>query len=283
MTSFTRRQRLASAHGLLYVVLTIISIVALFPLLWTLMTSITPRDLVYQWPPNLIPDQPTLEAYTAVVQRTQLPRNFLNSVIVATSTVALSLLVGSMAAFRFARGRFPGKDLILFLFVATIMIPGLSNIIPLYIIMRRLSLLNTYTALVLVYTAGNMPLVVWLLKGFIDGLPIELDESAVIDGANSFQVFRHIILPLIAPGLSAAAVLTFVNAWNEFLVALTFIQSSSKRTLQPAIQQFVGYYEQTEWTYIAAATLIACVPVVIVFLFLQRALIAGLTAGSVKG
>ncbi len=128
-----------------------------------------------------------------------------------------------------------------------------------------------------------MLLVVWLLRGFIDGLPIELDESAVIDGATTLQVFRHIILPLIAPGLAAAAVLTFVNAWNEFLVALTFIQSASKRTLQPAIQQFVGYYEQTEWTYIAAATLIACVPVVIVFLFLQRALIAGLTAGSVKG
>jgi len=283
MPTLTRRQRLASAHGLLYVALTVISLVALFPLLWTLMTSITPRDQIYQWPPSLIPNEPTVEAYTAVLQKTQLPRNFLNSIIVAGSTVALSLLVGSMAAFRFARGRFPGKDLILFLFVATIMIPGLSNIIPLYIIMRRLSLLNTYTALVLVYTAGNMPLVVWLLRGFIDGLPIELDESAVIDGATTLQVFRHIILPLIAPGLAAAAVLTFVNAWNEFLVALTFIQSASKRTLQPAIQQFVGYYEQTEWTYIAAATLIACVPVVIVFLFLQRALIAGLTAGSVKG
>ncbi len=176
--------------------------------------SITPRLQIYQWSPSLIPNEPT-EAYTAVLQKTQLPRNFLNSIIVAGSTVALSLLVGSMAAFRFARGRFPGKDLILFLFVATIMIPGLSNIIPLYIIMRRLSLLNTYTALVLVYTAGNMPLVVWLLRGFIDGLPIELDESAVIDGATTLQVFRHIILPLIAPGLAAAAVLTFVNAWND--------------------------------------------------------------------
>ena len=266
-----------------HIALIVVSLVVSFPLLWTFITSVTPSELVYQWPPKFIPEGLTFEAYGQALRRTDLPRNFLNSLIVSSATVLGSLVVGSMAAFRFARGNFPGKNVILLVFVATIMVPGLSNIIPLYIIMREMNLLNTYLSLILVYIAGDMPLTVWLLKGFIEGIPKELDESAFIDGATKFQVFRHIILPLIGPGLSAAAVIAFVSSWNEFLLALTFIQSPEKRTLQPAIQLFVGYFESTQWTLIAAATLIACVPVIILFIFLQKSLISGLTAGAVKG
>ncbi|MEM6428586.1 MAG: carbohydrate ABC transporter permease [Deinococcota bacterium] len=278
-----KKRRSDLLHISVHSALIMCCVLALFPLLWTFITSITPRELVYQWPPQFIPDNITFDAYARALGKTDLPRNFLNSLLVTTATVLGSLLIGSMAAFRFARGTFPGKNIILLFFIATIMVPGLSNIIPLYIIMRELSLLNTYLSLILVYIAGAMPLTVWLLKGFIESIPKELDESALLDGASKFQVFRFVILPLIGPGMAAAAVITFINSWNEFLLALTFIQSPEKRTLQPGIQLFVGYYESTEWTLIAAATLIACIPVIILFIFLQRSLIAGLTAGAVKG
>lgn len=269
--------------AIVYVLLTIVTLVALFPLFWTLSTSVTPRDLVYQWPPKIWPSSPTFAAYTDIIGQRQFLVSFANSFIVSLGTVVVSLTAGTLAAYRFARSRFPGKNFILFMLVATTMIPGLSNLIPLYVLMRNIGLLNTHLALVLIYTASFLPLVVWLMKGFIEGIPEELDESAIIDGASRWQVLVRIILPLSGPGLAAAATLTFVAAWNEFLVALTMIQTPDQRTIQPTIQLFVGYYEQTEWTYIAAATLIACVPVVILFLLLQRALIAGLTAGAVKG
>lgn len=268
---------------LAYVLLALVSLVALFPLFWTLSTSLTPRELVYQWPPSFWPASPTLDAYTEILGQSQFLVSFRNSVIVSTGTVLLSLIAGILAAYRFARSRFPGKNFLLFLLIATTMIPGLSNLIPLYELLGNLGLLNTHLALVLIYTSSFLPLVVWLLKGFIEGIPVELDESAIIDGASRWQVLTRIILPLSGPGLAAAATLTFVAAWNEFLVALTMTQTPDRRTIQPTIQLFVGVYEQTEWTLIAAATLIACVPVVILFLLLQRALIAGLTAGAVKG
>ncbi|MBA2277495.1 MAG: carbohydrate ABC transporter permease [Chloroflexia bacterium] len=266
-----------------YVLLTVVTLVALFPLFWTLSTSLTPRELVYQWPPKIWPSSPTLGAYTDIIGQRQFLVSFANSFIVSVGTVVLSLVAGTLAAYRFARSRFPGKNFILFMLIATTMIPGLSNLIPLYVLMRNIGLLNTHLALILIYTASFLPLVVWLMKGFIESIPEELDESAIIDGASRWQVLIRIILPLSGPGLAAAATLTFVAAWNEFLVALTMIQTPDQRTIQPTIQLFVGYYEQTEWTLIAAATLIACVPVVILFLLLQRALIAGLTAGAVKG
>lgn len=278
-----RGPRLNWQSAVAYALLALVSLVALFPLFWTLSTSVTPSELVYQWPPNIWPESPTLEAYADIMGQRQFLVSFTNSVIVSTGTVLLSLIAGTLAAYRFARSHFPAKNFLLFLLIATTMIPGLSNLIPLYELLRNIGLLNTRLALILIYTASFLPLVVWLMKGFIEGIPMELDESAIIDGASRWQVLTRIILPLSGPGLAAAATLTFVAAWNEFLVALTMTQTPDLRTIQPTIQLFVGVYEQTQWTLIAAATLIACVPVVVLFLVLQRALIAGLTAGAVKG
>ena len=267
---------------LLYLFLSCAALIVLMPILWTLSTSLKPEDAIFKSPPRWIPQEPTADSYLFVLSKSDFPRFFFNSFIVSIATIGSVLLIGTMVAYRFARADFPGKNLLMFMFLATMMIPGLANLIPLYILIRRMGLMDTHAALVMLYTSGSLPLIIWLMRSFIQSIPVELDESARLDGCNTFTIFWKIIVPLIKPGLSAGGIIVFINTWNNFLIALTFIQSPQKRLIQPGIRLLAGYYT-IQWTRIMAACMLGSIPPIILFLIFQRSLIAGLTKGAVKG
>jgi multiple sugar transport system permease protein len=264
-----------------YVVLAVLSIIVLSPILWSLSTSLKTEKEVQAYPPRVIPRSITLESYYTLFAKTSIPRYLLNSVIVAVFTVALTLVIASFAAYSFARFNFPGKELLFFLVLAFMMIPGLTNLIPLYIMMSSLHLLNSYFVLVIMYSGWNIPFGIWLMRSFIEVIPRELDEAASIDGCPRISTFMRIIAPLSLPGLAATGIIVFINSWNEFLVALTFTTSNEIRTMPVGIYLFQNYYG-VEWGMLMASAIVSCLAVVVFFLILQKRLIAGLTQGAVK-
>jgi ABC-type glycerol-3-phosphate transport system permease component len=279
MSVLVPHRRLKDA--LVYALLILGVLIVTIPLLWALSTSLKPKPEIFAYPPTLVPVRPTLANYHTLFFSMPFTKFFINSVAVSLFSVVLAVGVGSVAAYPFSRSRFPGKSVLFLFFIGTMMLPALTNIIPLYIIMYRLRLINTRFGLVLVYASGNLAFTIWLLKGFIDGIPRELDEAAIIDGAGRRLIFGRIIFPLISPGVAAASIVIFINCWNEFIVGLTLISETNMRTLTVGIYYFVSYYE-IQWGSIMAAAIASIVPVVIFFSFMQKRLIAGLTRGALK-
>jgi len=276
------RTRKRVGDSFLYLIYFLAGLFAALPIIWVVSTSIKPRQEIFSYPPKLIPQSPTLENFVYVLRGTPLPQYFLNSLIVALSTTFLVLLLASLAAYGFSRHTFKGKYAILMVIIGTQMIPGVTNIIPLYLIMNKLHLLNTYLALILIYAAINVPFSIWLLKGFFDSIPFSLDESALIDGCSRLKAFWKVILPLSLPGLSAVAIFTFIASWNEFVLALVLISSQARQTLPLGIYMFSNTY-QVSYHSISAACLIAVIPIVALFVILQDFFVSGLTKGAVKG
>jgi multiple sugar transport system permease protein len=260
----------------------LVVIVALFPFVWTFLTSIKPAVELYTSRVQYLPQQPTFDNYIRLFSTTTFGRYFLNSFIVATSSVALGLTVSTCAAYSFSRFRFRGRDQILFAFLIINMFPQILLLVPLFIIMRGLGILNTYFSLILAYSTFTIPFSVWMLTGFFDALPRELEEAARVDGATHRGAFRRVTLPLAAPGIAATAIYIFINSWNEFLYALTFTTGVETRTVPVGLRMFIGQY-QIQWELLTAAGVLSSLPIVIAFMFIQRQLIRGLTAGAVKG
>jgi ABC-type glycerol-3-phosphate transport system permease component len=252
-----------------------------FPFYWAIVSSLTPEARLYQ-SPSLIPTRLVLEHYRALF----IERNFWvpirNSLIVAGSTTAFCVTVGGLCAYALARLRFQGKAPLLGLILAVSVFPQISVISPLYLLLRRLHLINTYPGLILPYLTFAMPLTVWLLVGFFRQLPAELEEAAMVDGASRLRALREVILPLAIPGLATTAILTFVYSWNEFLFALSFTLGPERQTVPVAIALFRGQY-QVPWGQILAAAIVATAPVAVLVLAFQRRIVQGLTAGAVKG
>jgi multiple sugar transport system ATP-binding protein len=252
-----------------------------FPLYWALVASLTPESRLFK-APSLWPGSMRLDHYRALF----LERGFLlpirNSLIVAGATTGLCLLLGAPCAYALTRLTFRWKSQILGLILGATMFPPISILSPLYLLLRRLGLIDTYPGLVLPYVTFALPLAVWLLAGVFRQLPRDLEEAALVDGATRWQAFRKIVLPLATPGLAAAAILTFVYCWNEFLFALAFTLGPERQTVPVAIALFRGRY-QVPWGQILAASIVATVPVVALVLAFQRRIVAGLTAGAVKG
>ena len=253
----------------------------LFPLYWVAISSFTPeRQLFAQ--PALVPDAFVLDHYRALFDGRDFWTPVRNSLVVAGATTAFCIALGAICAYALARLRFPGKAPILALVLAVSMFPQISIVSPLYLVLRELSLLNTYPGLVLPYLTFAMPLTIWLLVGFFRQLPPELEEAGLMDGAGRLRTLWEIVLPLSWPGLATAAILTFLYSWNEFLFALSFTLGPERHTVPVAITLFRGQY-QVPWGQILAAAIVATVPVAAVALAAQRRIIAGLTAGAVKG
>jgi multiple sugar transport system permease protein len=267
--------------GLIYVALTIGALIVLIPLLWALSTSFKPKPEIFAYPPTIIPVTPTLQNYDTLFFSMPFLTFFLNSSLVSAVTVVLTIGLGILAAYPFARSHFPGRSVLFLIFIGTMMLPALTNIIPLYILMYKFRLINKRIGLVLIYASGNIAFTIWLLKGFIDGIPRQLDEAAIIDGAPRFLILTRIIFPLVTPGIAAAGIVIFINCWNEFIIALTMISDTAMRTLTVGIYYFVSYYE-IQWGSIMAAAIASIVPVVVFFAFMQKRLIAGLTRGALK-
>jgi multiple sugar transport system permease protein len=266
---------------LVYLALAVGALVVLVPLLWALSTSLKPKPEIFAYPPRIMPAAATLQNYDTLFFSMPFLTFFLNSSLVSALAVVLTIGLGILAAYPFARSRFPGRSILFMVFNGTMMLPALTNIIPLYILMYKIGLINRRLGLVLIYSSGNIAFTIWLLKGFIDGIPRQLDEAAIIDGAPRFLILRRVIFPLVTPGIAAAGIVVFINCWNEFIIALTMISETSMRTLTVGIYYFVSYYE-IQWGSIMAGAIASIVPVVVFFIFMQKRLIAGLTRGALK-
>jgi multiple sugar transport system permease protein len=266
-----------------YIVLVFFAVFCVFPFLWMLVTSLKPTDQIRTSTPSFFIDNPTISHFENVLVNTQFITFFINSLIVAITTTIISMLVSIFAGYALSRfQRFKGIKMVNVTMLLSQMIPGVLLLIPLYILMQRLGLLDTYAAMILAYTTFMVPLCTFMLKGFIDSIPYELEEAAEIDGCSRLRIIYQIILPISIPSLVATALFAFVNAWNEFMFGYVFINDEAHRTLTPGITLFKGLYT-TDWGSIMSASVLAVLPVVILFIYLQKFLIEGMTAGSVKG
>ncbi len=231
---------------------------AVVPMLWMLSTSLKGQFAALQQPPEWIPSHPTLQ-----------------------TTTALGVLIAVPAAYAFSRFQFPGRDILFFAVLVRNMFPVVVFLIPLFILMRTLHLVNTHASLILTYMTFGLPLSIWLLKGFYDNIPEELERAARIDGASRFKAFWLIIMPLSSPGIIATAIYAFIGAWNEYVYALTFLNSESLLTLPVGLQHFFTEFA-TNWPGLMAAAFIMSVPVVLMFMLLQRHFVRALTEGAIK-
>jgi multiple sugar transport system permease protein len=265
-----------------YFLLAAFVIFALFPLFWLLKVSITPNDLLYGEGVRLWPSRSTADHYASVIAHSQFPLFFRNSVIVATTTAVFSTLLAAAAGYGFSRFQFRGKYWIVGLMLVSQMFPLVMIIAPIFRLLKPLGLTNSLTGLVIVYTAFNVPFASFLMQSFFDAIPKDLEEAAMLDGANRFAAFRRIIVPLTLPGLAATLGFVFTAAWSELLFALMLNSSSAASTFPVGLLAFVSKFS-VDFGQMMAAGVLALLPVCIFFVFIQRYLVQGLTAGAVKG
>lgn len=256
----------------------------LFPLYWIFSTAFKSRREAIGYPPTLIPHGFTFENFARVLEAPIFGlRPFANSLVLGVGTAGLTVTLAVMAGYAFSRLSFPGRTWLMIGILVANMIPTLGKIIPLFRLYVNLGLYDTRLGLVLLYSASSVPIATWVMKGFYDTIPQELEEAAKVDGCSTWQALMHITMPLSAPGVAAAAVISFSQAWNEFLEALVLTSSASVRPYTVALYRFVGEYGEVEWHLISAAAFLAAIPTVLAFGFFQRHFVSGLTRGAVKG
>ncbi|MBX3438696.1 MAG: carbohydrate ABC transporter permease [Planctomycetaceae bacterium] len=258
------------------------ALVMVIPFLYMVSTSFKAQAYVLTFPPQFIPDPATTDNYVQALTTENFGRYFLNSIIVSVIATSVSLLVSSMMAYAFARFDFPGRELIFRVLLLGLIVPAMMLIIPQFILAKQLHLLDSLPGLIVFYIAGTLALNTFLLRGFFESIPAELDQAMQVDGANAWVRYWNLALPLAKPALATATIFTFLSCWDEFAWALTIINTPEHLTLPVAIQLFQGQ-NATQWGLVFAASLIAVIPVIIVFLVFQRYFVQGLTAGSIKG
>ena len=254
----------------------------LFPYVWMFITSITPPAEIPTLGKHVLPRHPSLEGYRELFG-TSFVQYFFNSLLVAIGVVILTTTFALMAGTALSRFRFRGRTPVLFGILLVQLLPSMLLIVPLYIELKTFGLLNTRFGLIFIYTAFSLPFSTWLMKGFVDQIPVALEEASFIDGCTRFRSFMNVILPLARPGIAAAGTFAFIYSWNEFLFALTFTSTTAARTIPPGLELFIGSENGVHWEAVTAGGVIAAIPILIGFLFAQRMLVSGLTAGAVKG
>lgn len=256
----------------------------IFPFYWAIITSIKPRDELFATPVSYFPSQLNLSTYANVLTNDRFMLGLRNSAIVATTTVILALLIGSFAAYALGRYRFRGRTIILYMILGMTMFPGIAILGSLFEMIRAAGLYNTYFALIFSYMLFTLPFTTWVLTNFFRAMPRELEEAALVDGATPLQTFWRVMMPLAAPGIVTTGMLAFISAWNEFLFALTFTLDFSTRTVPVAIAFFPAPSQyEIPWGDIMAGSVVVTLPLIILVLVFQRRILAGLTAGAVKG
>jgi ABC-type glycerol-3-phosphate transport system permease component len=277
-----RRLRRAGSHALAVLIALPFVAFSLLPLAWGVSTALKQKEDVYAYPPVWIPPSVTFENFAAVFDNQALFSSFVNTMIVATATTVIALVVGVLGAYGFSRYRFPGRNTLLWSLLFTKLFPRVVVIVPFFVTLRNLDLMNSYTGLVLVYLMAIFPVAIWMLKGFFDNIPIEIEEAAVIDGCSLPQLLWHVVIPISRPALGAVAMYAFIIAWNEFLFALVFTTGLSRRPLSVALAFFIDE-NGIRWGELMAASVIMSLPAVIVFTLAQKLLVRGLSEGAVKG
>jgi len=269
-----------------YLLIAIIFVYALFPFYWVVRSSFTPEVNLFQTPVHYFPEHPTFANYRGALSANFFTDALINSAIVAGGVTLLSLAIGASAAFALGRFKFHGRSFVMYLMLSMTIFPQIAILGALYTTISTLHLYDKLGALIFSYLIFTLPFTVWVLTSFMRALPGDLEEAAYVDGATPIQVFYKVLLPLIAPGLVTTGLLAFISAWNEYLYALSFIQSPNHYTVPLAITSFVsktGSAFAVPWGQIMAATVIITLPLILAVLILQKRIIAGLTAGAVKG
>lgn len=278
-----RRKGIGRASIALSAAFILLVVANLVPLAWGVLTSFKSEVDLFRFPPVLLNFEPTLDNYRRVFA-SGFTWSFGVSLLYAAAAVTLALILALPAAYAFDRFEFPFRQPLFLLIVACIplSIGAAALIIPNYVTFSQIGLTNTPIVLPLIYTAHQLPMAIWILKALVESVPRELDEAATIDGASLLGILRHVILPVAKPALGAAAILTFVGAWNEFTAGAVMVDDPSLKPVQPVIYGFIGYFGR-EWGPLTAAATLAILPVLIVFAGFGRLIVSGLTKGSVKG
>jgi len=264
-----------------YILLICGVVITLIPFIYMISVSFKSQIYTFEYPPRLIPRDPTLENYIKALEKDLFGRNFLNSLFVATATTISTIFISSLMAYAFSRMRFPGKEVFFYILLLGMMIPPVMLIIPQFIIAKNLHLLDNLWGLIVVYVSITLSMQTFLLRSFFETIPRELEEAVLVDGGTRWVIFRKIILPLSKPGLAVVAIFTFLYAWDEFPWAHVAIKEASRRTLPVAIALFQSQY-LTQWGLLFAATTVASIPVIIVFVIFQRYFIQGLITSGLK-
>ena len=253
-----------------------------FPIIWIILTSIKPVKEILTLPITYIPKHPTLENYRNILKTTNFPVYFKNSMIVSSTSAIVTSIITLFAGYSLARFKFAGKKLTLLIFLATQMVPVVAIIIPVFLLFSKLKLINNLLGLVIIYTVLNIPFCTLMIKGFFEKIPYSLEEAAMIDGCSRVESLIRIILPVMKPGIIATFVFAFIGAWNELFFNTIFISREALKTLPTGINAFIGKYD-INWGMMTAGSVIALIPIFIMFGIIQKYLVAGMTAGSVKG
>lgn len=274
-----RRPRLVRILTIEVPILLIIAF-ALAPYVWMVLTSIKPEAETTAFPVQYLPTHPTLANYATLLAHTSFAYNLLNSLIVAVGAVVVGLAVSVPAAYAFSRFRFPGRRALMTQFLVINMFPIVLLIIPLFVLMRNLHLIDTYIGIIAGHSTFAVPFAVWMLTSYMNAIPGGLDEAALMDGASRLQTIRHVVLPLVMPGMVTTGIYIFVTSWNEYLFSMMF-SGEQVRTVTVALQLFVGEFT-VQWGLLTAGGTLVAIPVTILFLIVQKRLVSGLTAGAVK-
>jgi arabinogalactan oligomer / maltooligosaccharide transport system permease protein len=282
MRSTSSRRTSTGVVVLLHTILIVFTIFALFPIYFTFQASLRPGNSLYSTELQLLPTNATFENYTYIMTQLPMVRWITNSLIIAIATTIVTLIISVTAAYALSRFKFRGRGTLMTTLLTLQAFPGLLALFAYYLILNNLGLTDSRLGLVLVYSAGAVVFNVWNLKGYFDTIPIDLEEAATIDGCTPTQAFIRVMLPLARPSLAVTALFGFLAGWNEYIVAQTLLFSEENYTIPVGVFGLQDGYS-TPWGYFAAASFVVSLPVVVLFLYLQRNLVSGLSAGGVKG
>lgn len=268
-------------NACMYAILTVASAGVLIPTLWMVSTAFKSNEEVMVSPPVWIPEQPTFDSFIRIWKDYPFADYFLNSVIIVFASTLISLVFSALAGYGASRFRFPGKGAFLTFLLVTQMFPSIMLLIPFYKVLKTFGLIDSHPGLIIVYISFAIPFCTWMMLGFFQGIPKELDEAAMMDGCGKMRTFVQIILPLSLPGLAATAIYSFLMGWNEYMFAFVLMTTEDMKTLPVGIGQLNGFYK-IAWNDMMAASIVSSLPLIILFLFMQKYFISSLTAGAVK-
>ena len=260
-----------------------IFVVMVFPVFWMISTAFKPEDQVNSLTPTWLSMHPTLQHFRDAMQMPFFWNDVVNTIIVVCVAVLIAMAAAFLAAVAVAKYRFTGRKLFIVIVIGVQMIPGAGLIIPLYVVLARYHQVNVLSGVIIVYISAVLPFSVWTLRGFIIGIPKDLEEAAMVDGSTRLGAFVRILLPLVAPGLVATSVFAFITSWNEYIYARILLNDQSKQTVTVWLSYFLGSSKHTDWGALMAGSTLVAIPVVVFFLLVQRKIAFGLTAGAVRG